>query len=539
MAHERAGQPAQEQDLINVDELLAAYYDRTPDPTNPDQMVVFGTSGHRGSSLDTAFQDLHIAATTQAIVEYRAEQGTTGPLFIGKDTHALSLPAWKTAIEVLGANGVEICAEREDEYTPTPAVSRAIIRYNRLNSAKADGIVVTPSHNPPRDGGFKYNPPTGGPADSDATSVIAARANELMGDPSGIRRGSYGSTEVNRYDYRTPYCQELSTAIDFDAIKASGLVHGADPMGGASVQYWEHLAEMGLPITVVNPRVDPRWSFMTLDTDGKIRMDCSSPNAMASLVAQRDSFSVATGNDADSDRHGIVTPDHGLMNPNAFLAVAINYLFAHRPGWAADAGIGKTLVSSSIIDKVAAKLGRRLVEVPVGFKWFVPGLMDGSIGFGGEESAGASFLAMDGSTWTTDKDGLLLALLASEIIAVTGKTPSQHYAELEAEFGRSYYARVDADASREQKARLGHLGASDVTVTELAGEQITAVLSHAPGNGAAIGGIKVTTDSAWFAARPSGTEDKYKIYAESLKSADHLIEVQQAAKSLVDQALAG
>ena len=539
MAHERAGQPAQEQDLINVDELLAAYYDRTPDPTNPDQMVVFGTSGHRGSSLDTAFQDLHIAATTQAIVEYRAEQGTTGPLFIGKDTHALSLPAWKTAIEVLGANGVEICAEREDEYTPTPAVSRAIIRYNRLHSAKADGIVVTPSHNPPRDGGFKYNPPTGGPADSDATSVIAARANELMGDPSGIRRGSYGSTEVNRYDYRTPYCQELSTAIDFDAIKASGLVHGADPMGGASVQYWEYLAEMGLPITVVNPRVDPRWSFMTLDTDGKIRMDCSSPNAMASLVAQRDSFSVATGNDADSDRHGIVTPDHGLMNPNAFLAVAINYLFAHRPGWAADAGIGKTLVSSSIIDKVAAKLGRRLVEVPVGFKWFVPGLMDGSIGFGGEESAGASFLAMDGSTWTTDKDGLLLALLASEIIAVTGKTPSQHYAELEAEFGRSYYARVDADASREQKARLGHLGAADVTVTELAGEQITAVLSHAPGNGAAIGGIKVTTDSAWFAARPSGTEDKYKIYAESLKSAEHLVEVQKAAKALVDQALAG
>ena len=539
MAHERAGQPAQEQDLINVDELLAAYYDRTPDPTNPDQMVVFGTSGHRGSSLDTAFQDLHIAATTQAIVEYRAEQGTTGPLFIGKDTHALSLPAWKTAIEVLGANGVEICAEREDEYTPTPAVSRAIIRYNRLHSAKADGIVVTPSHNPPRDGGFKYNPPTGGPADSDATSVIAARANELMGDPSGIRRGSYGSTEVNRYDYRTPYCQELSTAIDFDAIKASGLVHGADPMGGASVQYWEYLSEMGLPITVVNPRVDPRWSFMTLDTDGKIRMDCSSPNAMASLVAQRDSFSVATGNDADSDRHGIVTPDHGLMNPNAFLAVAINYLFAHRPGWAADAGIGKTLVSSSIIDKVAAKLGRRLVEVPVGFKWFVPGLMDGSIGFGGEESAGASFLAMDGSTWTTDKDGLLLALLASEIIAVTGKTPSQHYAELEAEFGRSYYARVDADASREQKARLGHLGAADVTVTELAGEQITAVLSHAPGNGAAIGGIKVTTDSAWFAARPSGTEDKYKIYAESLKSAEHLVEVQKAAKALVDQALAG
>ena len=539
MAHERAGQPAQESDLINVDELLAAYYDRTPDPANPDEMVVFGTSGHRGSSLDTAFQDLHIAATTQAIVEYRAEQGTTGPLFIGKDTHALSLPAWKTAIEVLSANGVEICAEREDEYTPTPAVSRAIIRYNRLHTALADGIVVTPSHNPPRDGGFKYNPPNGGPADSDATKVIAARANELMGNPGGIRRARYETAEVNHYDYRTPYCQELATALNFDAIKASGLVHGADPMGGASVQYWEHLAELGLPITVVNPTVDPTWRFMTLDTDGKIRMDCSSPNAMASLVAQRDSFSVATGNDADSDRHGIVTPDAGLMNPNAYLAVAINYLFANRPGWAADAGIGKTLVSSSIIDKVAAKLGRRLVEVPVGFKWFVPGLTDGSIGFGGEESAGASFLAMDGSTWTTDKDGLLLALLASEIIAVTGKTPSQHYAELEAEFGRSYYARVDADANREQKARLSSLSADDVTVTELAGEPITAVLSHAPGNNAAIGGIKVTTEHAWFAARPSGTEDKYKIYAESLKSGEHLAEVQAAAKALVDQALAG
>ena len=537
MAHERAGQPAQDQDLINVDELLAAYHDRTPDPANPDQMVVFGTSGHRGSSLDTAFNDLHIAATTQAIVEYRRAQGTSGPLFIGKDTHALSLPAWTTAIEVLAANGVEICAEREDEYTPTPAVSRAIIRYNREHSAQADGIVVTPSHNPPRDGGFKYNPPNGGPADSDATTVIAARANELMADPSAIRRISYASAEVNRYDYRTPYCQELATAIDLDAIKASGLVHGADPMGGASVQYWEHLAELGLPITVVNPAVDPTWRFMTLDTDGKIRMDCSSPDAMASLVGKRDAFSVSTGNDADADRHGIVTPDHGLMNPNAYLAVAISYLFSHRPGWAADAGIGKTLVSSSIIDKVAAKLGRRLVEVPVGFKWFVPGLTDGSIGFGGEESAGASFLARDGSTWTTDKDGILLALLASEIIAVTGKTPSQLYAELEAEFGRSYYARVDADASREQKARLGRLGADDVTVTELAGEQITAVLSHAPGNGAAIGGIKVTTPSAWFAARPSGTEDKYKIYAESLKGADHLAAVQSAARDLVDRAL--
>lgn len=538
MAHERAGQLAQESDLIDVDALLGAYYDLTPDPENPDQQVVFGTSGHRGSSLDTKFNELHIAATTQAIVEYRASQGVTGPLFIGKDTHGLSLPAWKTAIEVLAANGVEVLAEREDEYTPTPAVSRAIIRYNREHDAKADGIVVTPSHNPPRDGGFKYNPPHGGPADTDATSVIAARANELMAAPSGIKRVPYEQAEVQRYDYRTPYCEELALAIDFDAIKAAGLRHGADPMGGASVQYWQFLAEQGLPIEVVNPTVDPTWRFMTLDTDGKIRMDCSSPNAMASLVQQRDKFSVATGNDADSDRHGIVTPDYGLMNPNAYLAVAIHYLFSHRPGWGTDAGIGKTLVSSSLIDKVAGKLGRTLVEVPVGFKWFVPGLMSGEIGFGGEESAGASFLDMQGKTWTTDKDGILLSLLASEIIAVTGQTPSEHYALLESEFGKSYYARVDAEANREQKARLAKLGRDDVTVDELAGEPITAVLSHAPGNDAAIGGIKVTTEHAWFAARPSGTEDKYKIYAESLKDEAHLADVQAAAKEIVDGALA-
>ena len=539
MAHERAGLPALESDLIDVDTLIAAYYDLTPDPDDPDQQVVFGTSGHRGSSLDTAFNEAHIAATTQAIVEYRAAQGTTGPLFIGKDTHALSEPAWRTAIEVLHANGVHVYAEREDEYTPTPAVSRAILRHNAANSVAADGIVVTPSHNPPRDGGFKYNPPTGGPADTDATSVIAARANELLRDPAAIRRTPYEriAGEVARYDYRTPYCAELAEVLNLDAIRGSGLIHGADPMGGAAVQYWQHLAELGLPIEVVNPTVDPTWRFMTLDTDGKIRMDCSSPNAMASLVQQRDRYSIATGNDADSDRHGIVTPDAGLMNPNAYLAVAINYLFANRPGWSPAAGVGKTLVSSSLIDKVAGKLGRRLVEVPVGFKWFVPGLTDGSIGFGGEESAGASFLTLAGGTWTTDKDGILLALLASEILAVTGRTPSQHYAELEAEFGRSFYARVDADADRAQKARLSQLSAEDVTVTELAGEPITAVLSHAPGNGAAIGGIKVTTDSAWFAARPSGTEDKYKIYAESLKGADHLTEVQSAAKSLVDAAL--
>ena len=539
MAHERAGQPAQESDLINVDKVISAYYDLVPDPTNPDQQVVFGTSGHRGSSLDTAFNEAHIAATTQAIVEYRAAQGTNGPLFIGKDTHALSSPAWKTAIEILHANGVEVLAEREDEYTPTPAVSRAIIRYNLDHDVPADGIVVTPSHNPPRDGGFKYNPPNGGPADTDATRVIAARANELLGDYRSIKRSPYEQIagEITRYDYKTPYCNELTQVLNLDVIRNSGLRHGADPMGGASVQYWQFLAEQGLPIEVVNPVVDPTWRFMTLDTDGKIRMDCSSPNAMASLVQQRGAYSLATGNDADSDRHGIVTPDAGLMNPNAYLAVAINYLFANRPGWAPEAGVGKTLVSSSLIDKVAAKLGRRLVEVPVGFKWFVPGLTDGSIGFGGEESAGASFLTMAGTTWTTDKDGILLALLASEILAVTGKTPSQHYAELEAEFGKSYYARVDADADREQKARLAQLSSDDVTVDELAGEPITAVLSHAPGNGAAIGGIKVTTENAWFAARPSGTEDKYKIYAESLKSAEHLAQVQSAAKTLVDAAL--
>ncbi|SDL67752.1 phosphoglucomutase (alpha-D-glucose-1,6-bisphosphate-dependent) [Tessaracoccus oleiagri] len=537
MAHPRAGQRAQESDLIDVDELVAAYYDRTPDPADPDQMVVFGTSGHRGSSLDTKFNELHIAATTQAIVEYRAAQGIDGPLFIAKDTHGLSIPAWRTAIEVLAGNGVETLAEREDEYTPTPALSRAIIRYNREHEAQADGIVVTPSHNPPRDGGFKYNPPNGGPADTDATKAIAARANALMADPSGIRRVAYERADVHRYDYRTPYCRELGTALDFDAIKAAGLRHGADPMGGAAVQYWEFLADMGLPIEVVNATVDPRWAFMTLDTDGKIRMDCSSPDAMASLVQQRDRYTVATGNDADADRHGIVTPDAGLMNPNAYLAVAINYLYSHRKGWSPDAGIGKTLVSSSLIDKVAAKLGRRLVEVPVGFKWFVPGLMSGDIGFGGEESAGASFLDMEGRTWTTDKDGILLALLASEIIAVTGQTPSEHYALLESAFGRSFYARVDADADREQKARLGRLSPDDVSVRELAGEPITAVLSHAPGNGAAIGGIKVTTQNAWFAARPSGTEDKYKIYAESLVGADHLAQVQAAARDLVDAAL--
>ncbi|HSN42688.1 MAG TPA: phosphoglucomutase (alpha-D-glucose-1,6-bisphosphate-dependent) [Propionibacteriaceae bacterium] len=541
MAHPRAGLTAELHDLIDVDAVIGAYYDLTPDPENIDQQVVFGTSGHRGSSLDSAFNELHIAATTQAIVEYRAAEGTTGPVYIAKDTHALSLPAWKTAVEVLHANGVAVLAEREDEYTPTPALSRAVIVHNRgRNVDLADGIVVTPSHNPPRDGGFKYNPPNGGPADTDATSWIAARANELMRTPGAIKRTPYerASADVTRHDYRSAYCEDLRNAINIDAIAASGLKIGADPMGGAAVQYWEYISEfLGMDLTVVNPTVDPTWRFMTLDTDGKIRMDCSSPNAMASLIRNRDAYQLSTGNDADADRHGIVTPDAGLMNPNAYLAVAIGYLYRHRPGWSADAGIGKTLVSSSMIDKVALELGRRLVEVPVGFKWFVPGLISGDLGFGGEESAGASFLALDGTTWTTDKDGLLLDLLASEITAVTGKTPSQHYSELEAKYGQSFYARVDSDANRDQKARLAALSPADVTATEVAGEAVVAILTEAPGNGAAIGGVKVVTENAWFAARPSGTEDKYKIYAESLKSAEHLAEVQAQAREVVNAAL--
>ena len=548
MAHPRAGQPALPEDLIDVDAVVSAYHDLVPDPANPDQQVVFGTSGHRGSSLDTAFNDAHIAATTQAIVEYRASQGITGPLFLGKDTHALSLPAWTTAIEVLMAHGVTVFAERDEDYTPTPAVSRAIVVHNTTAVSRvsggniADGIVVTPSHNPPRDGGFKYNPPHGGPADSDATSVIAARANELLSDPGAIRRLPYERVkgDVHRFDYLSAYCRDLANALDLDAIRAAGVRIGADPMGGASVQYWGYIAEhLGLDLTVINPEVDPRWSFMTLDTDGKIRMDCSSPNAMASLIGNKDAYTISTGNDADSDRHGIVTPDAGLMNPNHYLAVAIQYLYRHRPEWRDDAGIGKTLVSSSMINRVAEGLGRTLVEVPVGFKWFVPGLRSGDIGFGGEESAGASFLARDGSTWTTDKDGILLALLASEIQAVTGRSPSEIYADLEEEHGSPAYARVDAPANREQKAKLAKLDPSAVAATELAGEPITAKLTTAPGNGAAIGGLKVTTESAWFAARPSGTEDVYKIYAESFRGAEHLKQVQEEARAVVSATLGG
>jgi phosphoglucomutase len=543
MAHPRAGTPATPQDLIDVDAVIAAYYDWKPDPDDPGQRVSFGTSGHRGSSLDTAFNEAHIAATTQAIVEYRRSQQITGPLFLGKDTHALSLPAWKTAIEVLRGNDVTVLCDAArddlDHYTPTPALSRAIIRHNTTAPAgqTADGIVVTPSHNPPRDGGFKYNPPHGGPAGTDATSAIADRANELLADPASIHRKPFDTAigETSRYDYLGSYCTDLASAIDIDAIRSAGVTIGADPLGGASVEYWAAIADrLGLDLTVVNPRVDPSWSFMTLDTDGKIRMDCSSPDAMASLISNRDAYQISTGNDADADRHGIVTPDAGLMNPNHYLAVAIDYLYRHRDGWAPDTGVGKTLVSSSMIDRVAADLGRRLVEVPVGFKWFVDGLHSGQIGFGGEESAGASFLARDGKVWTTDKDGILLALLASEILASTDKTPSQYYAELETRHGSPSYARVDAPANTEQKAKLADLDSSAVTATELAGEEITNVLTRAPGNDAAIGGLKVVTDSAWFAARPSGTEDVFKIYAESFRGDDHLAKVQDAARSVVN-----
>lgn len=536
---DRAGLPAEASDLIDVHDLVKAYYDLVPDVSIPEQRVVFGTSGHRGSSLDTAFNQTHIAAITQAIVEYRAGQGITGPLFIGKDTHGLSRPAETTALEVLEANGVHAIVDEFDDYVPTPALSLAIITYNREHPGEpqADGIVITPSHNPPRDGGFKYNPPHGGPADSDATTWIANRANELIEGGNRDVRMSEPSA-VDTYDYRGAYVADLANIIDIDAIKRAGIRIGADPLGGASVHYWQLIAEKyGLDLSVVNPLVDPAWGFMTLDWDGKIRMDPSSASAMASVVSRRHDFDILTGNDADADRHGIVTPDGGLMNPNHYLAVAIRYLYTHRPDWPADAAIGKTLVSSSMIDRVATSLGRRLWEVPVGFKWFVPGLVDGSVGFGGEESAGASFLRTDGTAWTTDKDGILLALLASEILAVTGKTPSRLYAELVEEFGDPAYERIDAAASKEQKARLGKLSGADITADTLAGDPIVARLSEAPGNGAAIGGVKVMTEFAWFAARPSGTEDVYKIYAESFKGPEHLKLVQAEAKTIVDAAL--
>lgn len=549
MAHERAGQVALPEDLIDIAELVTAYYTRTPDPENPDQQVAFGTSGHRGSSLDNAFNEAHILATTQAIVDYRHQEKIGGPIFIGRDPHALSEPAMISAMEVLIANDITVLVDDRGRYTPTPAVSQAILSHNATleggvtgtDPKRADGIVITPSHNPPRDGGFKYNPPSGGPADTDATDWIAQRANEyLRKNLEGVKRTPVEGvldSKAQRYDFMGTYVKDLPNVVNLDAIRESGLRIGADPMGGASVDYWGAIAEAhNLNLTVVNPLVDPTWRFMTLDTDGKIRMDCSSPNSMASLVHNRDKYDIATGNDADADRHGIVTPDAGLMNPNHYLAVAIEYLFSHRD-WPEHTAVGKTLVSSSMIDRVVASLGKKLVEVPVGFKWFVPGLIDGSIGFGGEESAGASFLRFDGSVWSTDKDGLILDLLAAEITAVTGKTPSQRYAELAEEFGAPAYARTDAEANREQKTILKKLSPEQVTADTLAGEPITAKLTKAPGNDAPIGGLKVCTESSWFAARPSGTEDKYKIYAESFKGEEHLKKVQAEAKDLVTEVL--
>jgi phosphoglucomutase len=543
--HDRAGTTARPEDLIDLDALLGAYETTRPDMGDPQQRVVFGTSGHRGSSLDGAFNQAHILAIAQAIAEYRAAQGVDGPLFLGRDTHGLSEPAFRTTLEVLIANGVEVLIDARDGFTPTPAVSHAILTHNRTNSRQADGVLITPSHNPPRDGGIKYNPPSGGPAGGEATSAIAARANQLIeGGLTEVRRVPFAQAHAAavRFDYVSAYIDDLPNVLDLDAIRNAGVRIGADPLGGAAVAYWGEIAERHrLNLTVVNDAVDPRWAFMPLDADGKIRMDCSSPSAMAGLIGMMkggSAYDVAFGNDADADRHGIVTPDAGLMNPNHFLAAAIAYLFANRPGWGADVAVGKTLVSSSMIDRVVAGLGRRLLEVPVGFKHFVPGLLDGTVGFGGEESAGASFLRHDGTVWTTDKDGILLCLLAAEIHARTGKSASQLYAGLTDQYGAPAYARVDAPANRTEKARLAALSPSDVTATTLAGQPITDILTKAPGNGEAIGGLKVVTADAWFAARPSGTEDVYKIYAESFLGADHLATVQAEARAVVATALA-
>lgn len=539
--HERAGTVALPEDLIDVDVLVGAFYRNVPDVSEPTQRVAFGTSGHRGSSLKSSFNETHILAITQAICEYRAGQGITGPLFIGRDTHALSEPAEKTALDVLAANGVTELADADDSWVPTPSLSRAIIAYNSGgHDDVADGIIITPSHNPPQDGGFKYNPPHGGPADTDATKWIENRANELIAAGLDDVQRVNSDGKIGKYDFLGNYVNDLADIIDFEAIQRAGVRIGADPLGGSSVKYWQRIAETyGIDLTVVNPVVDPRWPFMTLDWDGKIRMDPSSPSAMASVLAHKDEYDVLTGNDADADRHGIVTPSAGLMNPNHYLAVAINYLLQHRPDWSPEAGIGKTLVSSSMIDRVVASHGRKLIEVPVGFKWFVPGLSDGTVVFGGEESAGAAFLKFDGTTWTTDKDGILLALLAAEIIAVTGKSPSHHYRDLTEQFGDPAYQRVDAPATPDQKAVLKALSGDSIAATELAGEPIIARLSEAPGNGAAIGGVKIVSENAWFAARPSGTEDVYKIYAESFKGPEHLKQVQAEAKAIVDQALGG
>jgi phosphoglucomutase len=545
MTHPLAGQPAPLDVLTDIPALLAAYFNQ-PDVSQPAQRVAFGTSGHRGSALNGSFNEAHILAITQAVCEYRKAQGITGPLFLGKDTHALSEPAQRSALEVLAANGVETRLQRDDGYTPTPVISRAILVHNRNPQApRADVIVITPSHNPPRDGGIKYNPPHGGPADTDATSWIEQRANALMHDGNrGVRRVPYAQaltapTTVQE-DFVEAYVADLGAVIDMEAIRQAGLKIGVDPLGGAAVAYWKPIAEKyGLNIEVVNPRVDPAFAFMTLDHDGKIRMDCSSPYAMASLVKLKDRFDIAWGNDADVDRHGIVTPSLGLLNPNHFLAVAIHYLLTHRPQWPAGAAVGKTLVSSGLIDRVVNGLGRKFLEVPVGFKWFSGGLLDGSFCFGGEESAGASFLRRDGSAWTTDKDGIILGLLAAEITAVTGKDPGVYYQELAAQHGTPYYVRIDAAATPAQKAAFKQLTGERVAATTLAGETIIAKMTRAPGNDAPIGGLKVATENGWFAARPSGTEDIYKLYAESFRSAEHLQEIVREAQGIVTAALAG
>ncbi|MCX2523951.1 phosphoglucomutase (alpha-D-glucose-1,6-bisphosphate-dependent) [Larsenimonas rhizosphaerae] len=548
-----AGHSPEAQDLAHLPRLVSRYYSEQPDPSDPAQQVAFGTSGHRGSSLKTSFNEWHILATTQAICEYRHREGISGPLFIGMDTHALSEPAFVSALEVLAANGVEVridagCEETGGEpgYTPTPALSHAIIEYNQgRESGLADGIVITPSHNPPVDGGFKYNPPNGGPADTDITKWVQERANALLtARLEGVKRVSYtdalAAETTQRFDFMDSYISGLDQIIDMDAIRESGLSFGVDPLGGAGVHYWPRIAKhYSLPLEVISTTVDPTFRFMRLDWDGRIRMDCSSPYAMAGLIENKDRFDVSFACDTDHDRHGIVSRSTGLLNPNHYLAVAIEYLFTHRPQWGDNMAIGKTLVSSSMIDRVAKGLGRQVVEVPVGFKWFVNGLTDGSLGFGGEESAGASFLTKDGSVWSTDKDGIILGLLAAEITAVTGKDPGQRYQALTEQHGAPVYARVDAPADRDQKARLGKLSPDQVTADSLAGHPITRILTEAPGNGASIGGLKVETDAGWFAARPSGTEDVYKIYAESFEGEGHLKQIQEEAKALVDQVLAG
>ncbi len=539
-----AGKPVPKEMLIDPSRLEREYYDRLPDTADPEQLVSFGTSGHRGSSLRGTFTEAHILAITQAICDYRRSRGIDGPLYMGKDTHALSGPAQRTALEVLAANGVETVIQRDDGFTPTPVVSRAILVYNRgRKEYRADGIVITPSHNPPEDGGFKYNPPNGGPADTDVTKWIQDRANELLrGGNISVKRVPFASAvkaaSTHQEDFIMPYVNDLRNVIDIDVIRGAGLKLGVDPLGGSSVPYWEPINSVhGLNIAVVNPTVDPTFAFMTVDHDGKVRMDCSSPYAMAGLVGLKDTFEIAFANDTDADRHGIVTRSSGLMNPNHYLAVAIRYLLSHRPGWPGTAAVGKTLVSSALIDRVVKSLGRKLFEVPVGFKWFVDGLFDGSCCFGGEESAGASFLRHDGTVWTTDKDGLIMDLLAAEITARTGKDPGEHYHELTTEFGVPYYTRIDAAATPEQKARLGKLSPEEVTASTLAGEPIIDRLTHAPGNGASIGGLKVVAANGWFAARPSGTENIYKIYAESFKGEDHLQTIVSEARQIVDKVL--